>query len=63
MLLEVLPRVGAMTADQREREIAGMLEALRQCKPRDMEELTLWTDDTARADGTAIPSAQFSEER
>ena len=53
-----------MTADQREREIAGMLEALSQLKPRDMEELTLWTDgkDAVRADLPCEGRPIFKEE-
>ncbi len=46
-----------MTSDQREREIAGMLKALSQLKPRDCDELTLWSDDTGR--GTCEPCPTF----
>ncbi len=65
MLLEVLPWVGAMTADERSAQILAMLDALSQCKPRDMEELTLWTDGDTTGRGTCEPCPTFSnkEER
>ncbi len=53
-----------MTADERSASILAMLEALSQCKPCDMEELTLWTDgkDAVTGQGISLPAPIFKEE-
>ncbi len=52
-----------MTADERESSILAMLEALRFARPRDMEELTLWTDgkDAVTGQGISLPAPIFKD--
>ncbi len=60
------PELRAMMDEQEKynRWVNLMLETLQHCPPRDMEELTLWTDgkDTVRADLPCEGRPIFKEE-
>ncbi len=52
-----------MTAPEREQQILSMLDALSQCKPRDMDELTLWTnEDAVTGQGISLPAPIFKDQ-